>query len=72
MVSTNKLAQITYVLVELEKFLDNSLDYYMEDTSDLFLLAPDNAFTSWNEVEKVAKQVTDKRAISNEKIKQRQ
>ena len=27
---------------------------------------------SWNEVEKVAKQVTDKRAISNEKIKQRQ
>ena len=25
---------------------------------------------SWNEVEKVAKQVTDKRAISNEKIKQ--
>ena len=27
---------------------------------------------SWNEVEKVAKQVTDKRTISNEKIKQRQ
>ena len=27
---------------------------------------------SWNEVEKVAKQVTDKQAISNEKIKQRQ
>ena len=27
---------------------------------------------SWNEVEKVAKQVTDKRVISNEKIKQRQ
>ena len=26
---------------------------------------------SWNEVEKVAKQVTDKRATSNEKIKQR-
>ena len=25
---------------------------------------------SWNKVEKVAKQVTDKRAISNEKIKQ--
>ena len=27
---------------------------------------------SWNEVEKVAKQVTDKRVISNENIKQRQ
>ena len=44
----------------------------MEDTSNLFLLALDNAFKSWNEIEKVAKQVTDKRAISNEKIKQRQ
>ena len=27
---------------------------------------------SWNELEKVAKQVTDKRVISNENIKQRQ
>ena len=32
------------VLVELEKFLDNPLGYYTEDTSDLFLLALGNAF----------------------------
>ena len=32
------------VLVELEKFLDNQLGYYTEDTSDLFLLARGNAF----------------------------
>ena len=34
----------TYVLVELEKFLDNPLGYYTEDTSGLFLLALGNAF----------------------------
>ena len=32
------------LLVELEKFLDNPLRYYTEDTSDLFLLALGDAF----------------------------
>ena len=32
------------VVVELEKFLDNPLGYYTEDTSDLFSLAFGNAF----------------------------
>ena len=31
-------------MVELEKFLENPLGYYTEDTSDLFLLALGNAF----------------------------
>ena len=31
-------------MVELEKFLDNPLDCYTEDTSDLFLLGLGNAF----------------------------
>ena len=32
------------VMAEVEKFLDNLLGYYTEDSSDLFLLALGNAF----------------------------
>ena len=32
------------VLIEIEKFLDNPLGYYKENTSELFLLALGNAF----------------------------